>query len=187
MVLDTPSKGLFLRWLDIEATAGKPLKQTLDEINAACGTAYRHNWPAKMAEAGYSLECITEHTEIQIQVCMKNAASSTNKWERGAYRKSAVVLAQSWGDSYISGSKARALKPLRRIASTVGVCTPWREWTSQSQRRRHDDRELTLALAGSAAEAATVHSHHTATSSSTALARVSTRNWSHSQGRAQAP
>ncbi|WP_334043581.1 hypothetical protein [Burkholderia ambifaria] len=52
------SKGLFLRWLEIEAAAGKPLKQTLDEINAACGTAYRHNWPAKMAEAGYSLERI---------------------------------------------------------------------------------------------------------------------------------
>ncbi|MBR8043489.1 hypothetical protein KDW40_19155 [Burkholderia cenocepacia] len=58
MVLDTHSKGLFQRWLDIEAAAGKPLKQTLDEINAACGTAYRHNWPSKMAESGYSLERI---------------------------------------------------------------------------------------------------------------------------------
>lgn len=58
MVLDNLSKGLFLRWLEIEAAAGKPLKQTLEEINVACGTAYRHNWPAKMAEAGYSLERI---------------------------------------------------------------------------------------------------------------------------------
>ena len=58
MVLDTHSKGLFQRWLEIEAAAGKTLKQTLDEINAACGTAYRHNWPAKMADAGYSLERI---------------------------------------------------------------------------------------------------------------------------------
>ncbi|HDR9036968.1 hypothetical protein L0Z31_09415 [Burkholderia vietnamiensis] len=58
MVLDKLSKGLFERWLEIEAAAGKPLKQTLDEINAACGTAYRHNWPAKMAEAGYALERI---------------------------------------------------------------------------------------------------------------------------------
>ncbi|WP_157649222.1 hypothetical protein [Burkholderia ubonensis] len=57
-MLDQLSKGLFLRWLDIETAAGKPLKQTLDEINATCGTAYRHNWPAKMAEAGYSLERI---------------------------------------------------------------------------------------------------------------------------------
>ncbi|MEX3917934.1 hypothetical protein AB4Y43_17080 [Paraburkholderia sp. BR10872] len=58
MVLDTHSKGLFQRWLEIEAAAGKPLKQTLDEINAACGTAYRHNWPTKMADSAYSLERI---------------------------------------------------------------------------------------------------------------------------------
>ncbi|WP_158906805.1 hypothetical protein [Burkholderia sp. L27(2015)] len=56
MVLDNHSKGLFQRWLEIEAAAGKPLKDTLEEINAACGTAYRHNWPSKMAEGGYSME-----------------------------------------------------------------------------------------------------------------------------------
>lgn len=55
---DQLSKGLFRRWLDIEAAAGKSLKRTLEEINDACGTAYRHNWPAKMEEAGYSLERI---------------------------------------------------------------------------------------------------------------------------------
>ncbi len=55
MVLGT-SKGLFQRWLEIEQAAGKPLKQLLDEINAACGTAYKHNWPSKMAESGYSME-----------------------------------------------------------------------------------------------------------------------------------
>lgn len=50
MALDN-HKGLFQCWLDIEQAAGKPLKQILDEINAACGTTYKHNWPAKMAEA----------------------------------------------------------------------------------------------------------------------------------------
>lgn len=58
MVLIEQPNGLFQRWLAIEAAAGKPLKQTLAEINEACGTAYRHNWPAKMAETGYSLERI---------------------------------------------------------------------------------------------------------------------------------
>lgn len=58
MVLNTHSKGLFQRWLEIEAASGKPLKQTLDEINAACGTTYRHNWPSKMASSDYSLERI---------------------------------------------------------------------------------------------------------------------------------
>ena len=48
--------GLFQKFIEIETAAGKPLKQTLDEINAACGTAYRHNWPSKMAETGYSME-----------------------------------------------------------------------------------------------------------------------------------
>lgn len=48
--------GLFTKFIEIELAAGKPLKQTLDEINAACGTAYRHNWPSKMAEAGYAME-----------------------------------------------------------------------------------------------------------------------------------
>ena len=56
MVLETHSKGLYQRWLEIEAASGKPLKQALDEINSACDTAYRHNWPSKMAESGYSME-----------------------------------------------------------------------------------------------------------------------------------
>lgn len=30
--------------------------QILADINAACGTAYRHNWPTKMADSDYSLE-----------------------------------------------------------------------------------------------------------------------------------
>ncbi|WP_049096384.1 hypothetical protein [Burkholderia cepacia] len=58
MVLAEHTLGLFQRWLAIEAAAGKPLKQTLAEINEACGTAYRHNWPSKMAESEYSLERI---------------------------------------------------------------------------------------------------------------------------------
>ncbi|MDH0341986.1 hypothetical protein [Chromobacterium haemolyticum] len=49
-------KGLFQSWLEIEKAAGKSMGQILTEVNSACGTAYRHNWPTKMAESGYSLE-----------------------------------------------------------------------------------------------------------------------------------
>ena len=49
-------KGLFLMWLDIEKSAGKTMTQILSEINDACGTAYRHNWPSKMADSGFNLE-----------------------------------------------------------------------------------------------------------------------------------
>lgn len=55
MVLEH-NKGLYQRWLEIEEASGKPLKRILDEINAACGTSYKHNWPSKMAESGYSME-----------------------------------------------------------------------------------------------------------------------------------
>ncbi|WP_425952977.1 hypothetical protein [Ralstonia pseudosolanacearum] len=44
--------------MEIEAAAGKTLKQSLDEINAACGTTYRHNWPSKMANSDFALERI---------------------------------------------------------------------------------------------------------------------------------
>lgn len=49
-------KGLFLTWLDIEKAAGKSMGQVLTEINEACGTAYKHNWPSKMADSGFALE-----------------------------------------------------------------------------------------------------------------------------------
>lgn len=47
---------LFERWWQIEVAAGKTTGQILNEINAACGTAYKHNWPSLMASRGYSLE-----------------------------------------------------------------------------------------------------------------------------------
>lgn len=46
---------LFSNWLEIELR-DKSLSDVLNEINEACGTAYKHNWPAKMAAAGYTLE-----------------------------------------------------------------------------------------------------------------------------------
>lgn len=49
-------KGLFLTWLEVEKSAGKAMTQILSEINDACGTAYRHNWPSKMADSGFNLE-----------------------------------------------------------------------------------------------------------------------------------
>ncbi len=46
---------LFLNWLEI-SLRDKTLAETLREINAACGTSYKSNWPAKMAAASYTLE-----------------------------------------------------------------------------------------------------------------------------------
>jgi hypothetical protein len=48
--------GLFERWLEIERATGRPMTAILEDINAACGTAYRHNWPSLMASRGYSLD-----------------------------------------------------------------------------------------------------------------------------------
>lgn len=48
--------GLFERWLELERATGRPMTAILADINAACGTAYRHNWPSLMAKRGYSLD-----------------------------------------------------------------------------------------------------------------------------------
>ncbi len=48
--------GLFERWLELERATGRPLAVILDELNTACGTQYRHNWPSVMAARGYSLD-----------------------------------------------------------------------------------------------------------------------------------
>ncbi len=52
-------QGLFQSWLEIEKASGKTMTQILSDINGACGTAYRHNWPSKMADNGYSLERVS--------------------------------------------------------------------------------------------------------------------------------
>lgn len=42
---DVPqTAGLFERWLALEKTAGKSPGQILADINAACGTKYKHAW-----------------------------------------------------------------------------------------------------------------------------------------------
>lgn len=51
----TPT-GLFERWLEIERATGRPLAAILDDLNATCGTKYRHNWPSVMAKRGYRLD-----------------------------------------------------------------------------------------------------------------------------------
>lgn len=48
--------GLFERWLEIEKATGRPMTAILDELNAACGTKYRHNWPSVMASRHYTLD-----------------------------------------------------------------------------------------------------------------------------------
>lgn len=48
--------GLFERWLEIERGAGRPMTAILDDLNGACGTKYKHNWPSVMAERDYSLD-----------------------------------------------------------------------------------------------------------------------------------
>lgn len=57
----SPQDGLFQRWLEIELATGRSLASILDDLNAACGTKYKHNWPSVMAERSFSLErCPTE-------------------------------------------------------------------------------------------------------------------------------
>jgi len=50
------SKGLFERWLEIERSSGRPMTEILGDINRVCGTKYRHNWPSKMTQSGYSMD-----------------------------------------------------------------------------------------------------------------------------------
>lgn len=61
--------GLFERWLEIERATGRPMTSILDDINAACGTAYRHNWPSLMAKREHSLNrCPTNVRRYMMQV-----------------------------------------------------------------------------------------------------------------------
>ena len=48
--------GLFERWLELERATGRSMTSILADINAACGTSYRHNWPSLMAKREYSLD-----------------------------------------------------------------------------------------------------------------------------------
>lgn len=48
--------GLFQRWLEIERATGRPMSDILDDLNDACGTKYKHNWPSVMASRGFTLE-----------------------------------------------------------------------------------------------------------------------------------
>lgn len=58
---NTETMSLFEHWLEIERATGRPMKSILDDLNAACGTMYRHNWPSVMAGRGYSLDrCPTQ-------------------------------------------------------------------------------------------------------------------------------
>jgi len=47
---------MFEQWLDIELNTGRSLKEILADLNTACGTKYKHNWPSVMASRGYSME-----------------------------------------------------------------------------------------------------------------------------------
>lgn len=63
--------GLFERWLEIERATGRPMTSILADINAACGTAYRHNWPSLMAKRGYSLDrCPTNVRRYMMRVVL---------------------------------------------------------------------------------------------------------------------
>jgi hypothetical protein len=49
-------KTLYEQWLEQELATGRTLKDILAEINTACGTHYKHNWPSIMAARKYSME-----------------------------------------------------------------------------------------------------------------------------------
>ena len=60
--------GLFAHWLEIERATGRALTAILADLNAVCGTKYRHNWPSVMAERGYSLDrCPTSVRRYMMQ------------------------------------------------------------------------------------------------------------------------
>lgn len=48
--------GLFERWLEIERATGRSLVDILRDLNDACGTAYRSNYPTVMASRGFTLD-----------------------------------------------------------------------------------------------------------------------------------
>jgi hypothetical protein len=45
---------LFVNWLKIELKT-KKLGVVLDDLNTACGTKYKHNWPSIMKKREYGL------------------------------------------------------------------------------------------------------------------------------------
>lgn len=47
---------LFEQWIEIERGTGRPMTVILGDLNAACGSKYKHNWPSVMASRGCSLD-----------------------------------------------------------------------------------------------------------------------------------
>ncbi len=47
---------LYECWLKIERATGRSMATILDDLNAACNTKYKHNWPSVMAGRDYSLD-----------------------------------------------------------------------------------------------------------------------------------
>lgn len=46
---------LYLNWLNIERRT-KTMGELLEDLNNACGTKYKHNWPSVMRDRGYALD-----------------------------------------------------------------------------------------------------------------------------------
>lgn len=46
---------LYLNWLNIERRT-KTMGELLEDLNNACGTKYKHNWPFVMKKRDYALE-----------------------------------------------------------------------------------------------------------------------------------
>ena len=64
--------GLFESWLEIERATGRPMTQILVELNEACGTRYRHNWPSTMRARGFSMDrCPTEVRRYMMRVVLQ--------------------------------------------------------------------------------------------------------------------
>jgi hypothetical protein len=73
---DSADKGLFERWLAIERDTGRSMTTILADLNAAAGTAYKHNWPTKQAATGYALERLpTAVREYMMRIVMPNELS----------------------------------------------------------------------------------------------------------------
>ena len=64
--------GLYESWLAIERATGRPMAQILSELNEACGSRYRHNWPSTMRARGYGMDrCPTEVRRYMMRVVLQ--------------------------------------------------------------------------------------------------------------------
>jgi hypothetical protein len=65
-------QGLFERWIAAERATTRSMGEILAALNAAAGTAYKHNWPSVQAARGFELErCPVAVRRYMMRVVMR--------------------------------------------------------------------------------------------------------------------